>query len=231
MDLSARLNALAEPGYAAFQARLLPPGHLPLLGVRLPALRKIARQLVQEHGAAAPDVCGAGTFEQVMLKGMTLGLLDEPLAALLPRVDAFLSEISDWSVCDSFCAGFKRAKTEAAALWPFVTAHLTDARPWAVRFAVVMLLFYYRDEAHLGAALPLLAAVVPGEYYVDMAVAWAVSLYYVKFPRETLPVLAALPAWTRRKAVQKVRESRQATAEQKRELRALLVQWEREETP
>lgn len=226
MDVQALLAAQAEPAYAAFQAKLLPPGHLPLLGVRLPALRKLARQLVREYGWDAPEQCGAATFEEVMLKGMVLGLLDQPLVALLPRVDAFLSLVSDWSVCDSFCAGFKRAKAQPEALWPFVTAHLDDPRPFAVRFAVVMLLFYYNDADHIGAVLPLLGGVAPGTYYIDMAVAWTMSLCYVKFPGQTLPALQALPAWTRRKAVQKVRESRQATPEQKAQLRQLLAQWE-----
>ncbi len=226
MDLQALLTAQAEPDYAAFQAKLLPPGHLPLLGVRLPALRKLARQLVREYGWDAPAQCGTATFEEVMLKGMALGLLDQPLDALLPRVDAFLSLVSDWSVCDSFCAGFKRAKAEPEALWPFVTAHLPDPRPYAVRFAVVMLLFYYNDAAHIDLVLPLLGGVAPGTYYIDMAVAWAMSLCYIKFPGQTLSVLQALPDWTRRKSVQKVRESRQATPQQKEQLRRLLTQWE-----
>lgn len=226
MELQALLAANADRDYAAFQAKLLPPGHLPLLGVRLPVLRKFARQLVREYGWDAPEQCGTATFEEVMLKGMALGLLDQPLETFLPRVDTFLSLVSDWSVCDSFCAGFKRAKAQPEALWPFVTAHLSDPRPYAVRFAVVMLLFYYSDAAHIGDVLPLLGGVAPGGYYIDMAVAWAISLCYVKFPGQTLPVLQGLPAWTRRKAVQKIRESRQAAPEQKQQLRRLLAQWE-----
>ena len=57
-ELRARLESLADPGYRAFSARLLPVG-TPLLGVRLPALRRIAREL--SRGIGAPIWMGRRT--------------------------------------------------------------------------------------------------------------------------------------------------------------------------
>ena len=48
-SLRAELEKLAEPDYQKFSAHLLPPDEQ-VLGVRLPALRKIARRLAAEEG-------------------------------------------------------------------------------------------------------------------------------------------------------------------------------------
>ena len=96
-------------------------------------------------------------------------------------------------------------------------------RPFAVRFAVVMLLFYYIDAQHLPRVLALLEEVHSDEYYVKMAVAWAASMCYAAFPDETLPWLQAarLDEFTYRRTIRKICESHQVNAEQKSHLRAL----------
>lgn len=43
-DIRAALDALAEENYRKFSARLLPPGEH-VLGVRLPALRRLAKRI------------------------------------------------------------------------------------------------------------------------------------------------------------------------------------------
>ena len=79
------LAALAEPDYAAFAAKLLrkPQEAVPggsaarLLGVRLPALRKMAARLAKEDWAGNLEALeGAGdgaAFEEIMLRGFLIG--------------------------------------------------------------------------------------------------------------------------------------------------------------
>ena len=64
-ELRARLESLADPGYRAFSARLLPVG-TPLLGVRLPALRRIARELSRGDWRAYLDGAADGSFEETV---------------------------------------------------------------------------------------------------------------------------------------------------------------------
>ena len=224
-ELRARLEALAEPAYRDFQAKLLPDTALPLLGVRLPALRKLARELVRGLGGGALALPGQGTFEEVMLRGMMVGALFPalPAEAVLAHGAAFIDEIDNWSVCDSFCSGLKLARTHPEPVWEFLQPYFEDPRPFAVRFAVVMLLFYYIDAQHLPRVLALLEEVHSDEYYVKMAVAWAASMCYAAFPDETLPWLQAarLDEFTYRRTIRKICESHQVNAEQKSHLRAL----------
>lgn len=126
-------------------------------------------------------------------------------------------------MCDSFCSGLKLARTHPEPVWEFLQSYFEDPRPFAVRFAVVMLLFYYIDAQHLPRVLALLEEVHSDEYYVKMAVAWAASMCYAAFPDETLPWLQAarLDEFTYRRTIRKICESHQVNAEQKSHLRAL----------
>lgn len=225
-ELRGRLEALAEPAYRDFQARLLPDTALPLLGVRLPALRKLARGLTRAAGEGALALPGQDTFEEVMLRGMMVGALfpSLPAEAVLAHAAAFMDEIDNWSVCDSFCAGLRPlAMARPELLYAFALGYLDDPRPYAVRFCLVTLLYFYLDEAHLPQVLQLLAGLQNGHFYVKTAQAWALSMCCAHAPQETLAVLRALPdAWVRRKTVQKIRESRQIPREIKDAARALL---------
>lgn len=119
-QLHAALAEAAEAEYAAFSSKLLGGAQKPLLGVRLPALRRLAAQLVRENGEAALSLCTRGQyFEDVMLKGMVLGRLPAPLNTVLAETRAFLGEIDNWSVCDSFCAGYLHAKRHPGEIFAF----------------------------------------------------------------------------------------------------------------
>lgn len=222
IDIKAELVRLAEPEYAVFSRRLL-PGTENVLGVRLPLLRRLARRIAKGDWAAYLDTAGDGSFEEVMLQGMVIGAICAPPQEVLARTAAFVPKIDNWSVCDSFCSGLKLARTHPEPVWEFLQPYFEYPRPFAVRFAVVMLLFYYIDAQHLPRVLALLEEVHRDEYYVKMAVAWAASMCYAAFPDETLPWLQAarLDEFTYRRTIRKICESHQVNAEQKSHLRAL----------
>ena len=86
-----------------------------------------------------------------------------------------------------------------------------------------MLLEFYIDAAHISTTLSLLADVTHPGYYAKMAVAWALSICYVKFPAETLPLLqeGRLDPFTHNKTIQKICESFRVAPQDKAMLRSL----------
>lgn len=222
LDVRAELARMVEPDYAAFAQKLL-PGTDDLLGVRLPNLRRLARRIAKGDAAAYLAAAGDDTFEERMLQGMVIGYWDAPVDEVLARAASFVPKIDNWSVCDSFCSGLHLARTAPQRVWEFLLPYLHDARPFAVRFAVVMLLMYYIDAAHLPAVLAALAEVRHEDYYVKMAVAWAASMCYAAFPRETRTWLREMPLdeETYRKTIRKICESRQVCGAEKQRLRQM----------
>lgn len=72
-----------------------------------------------------------------------------------------------------------------------------------------MLLNYYIEDAYIAAVLQLLDRIQHEGYYVKMAVAWAVSICYIKLPEPTMAYLKnnSLDDFTYNKALQKITES------------------------
>ncbi|HIV67605.1 MAG TPA: DNA alkylation repair protein [Candidatus Butyricicoccus stercorigallinarum] len=211
--LRARLLALAEEDYRAFAASLI-PGCRNLIGVRLPRLRALARELAPRAEAYLAAPCG-DWFEEIQLRGMVIGCMRCPTEQRLRYIRAFVPLIDNWSVCDSFCAGLKEARREPETYWAFVLPYLRAPREFEVRFGVVMLLDHFAQGDRIPRVLEQLEQVTHPGFYARMAVAWAVSVCYARAPADTQRWLrrGALDAETARMAVRKILDSRRVTGE------------------
>ncbi len=108
--IKSQLLTLAESDYQKFSSRLL-PGTKNILGVRLPYLRKIAKQIAKQEGLSYFDHASDSSFEELMLQGMVIGYLQQyPIEEILSLIANFVPKIDNWSTCDSFCTGLKIAK-------------------------------------------------------------------------------------------------------------------------
>ena len=93
----------------------------------------------------------------------------------------------------------------------------------------ILLVGYSRAaEEYIDRLLEIYQRISHDGYYVKMAVAWAVSVCYVKFPEKTGKLLekesreaGGLSDWTHNKAIQKIRESRRVSDEEKEALNRL----------
>lgn len=212
-----QLEALASPKYKAFHEGLV-PGTTLSYGVPVPQLRGIAREVVRKDPEGFLAVSRAGSYEEIMIRGFVIAGMKQPIAQRLPRIEGFLPLIDNWAVCDCFCGSFQLKKPEdRAALWQFIQPLFGDSREYYARFAAVIFLSHFMDKEHIHPGLSLLESMTQEPYYVRMAVAWALSVCYVKFPQETLVLLKrqTLPVFTQNKAIQKIRESRRVSVEDK----------------
>ena len=204
-----RLKAMADEKYRAFAVSLLPGCDLEFLGVRLPLLRKMARDIAKSDFrsflAETPGRC----FEEIMLRGMLIGCSRMDLPEKLDHVAAFVPLIVNWSLCDSFCAGLKFARDHRERVWDFLQPYLGSNEEFQVRFAVVMLLNHYIEEPWLDRVLSALDKIRHEGYYARMAMAWAVSICYVTYPERTWAYLDAcrLDDVTFNMALRKITES------------------------
>lgn len=113
-----------------------------------------------------------------------------------------------------------------------LTRTLNKIRTWcassaeyAVRFGIVQLTELFLDDAFDPAQLEIVAGIQRGEYYINMARAWYFSYALIKQPAAALPLFEArrLDTWTHNKALQKARESRRLSLEEKTHLQQLKV--------
>ncbi len=218
-----RIESLRDADYQAFHSALLPT--VPpesVRGVRIPVLRKLARELSgKAMGDAFLRILPHGCYEENLLHGFLLERLREPQAAL-EALERFLPYIDNWAVCDS--VNPKALAKRPDELLAHIRVWLMSTHPYTVRYGVGMLQRYFLDERFDPELLALAAALPTGEYYVETMTAWFFATALAKQERETLPYFTEsnlLPPSVRRKAVRKALESRRISEPLKRRLRAL----------
>lgn len=221
-----RLFALSEPEFQKFSAALI-PGEERMLGVRLPALRVLAKEIARSDGwvdylAAAPR----DYFEEIMLRGMIIGAVRISPEERIRRIQAFIPEIDSWSICDSFCAGLKFTAKNRETVFSFVRPYCGSQKEFEARFGYVMLLDFFLTEEYIDAVLSLVSSFSHPAYYAKMAVAWLLATALAKFPSQAMRCLKTAPLddFTYRKTIQKALESFRVPLALKQELRELRAQ-------
>lgn len=236
-----RLTALSEEKYRQFSSALI-PGTSNMLGVRLPQIRALAKELVKEgnwreHLQPDHDLY----FEELMLRGMLIGyrsMKDKnmELKEIISMMKAFIPQIHNWSVCDSFCTSMKIIRKNRDVFWEFLQPYLYSEKEFYVRTGYILLLNHFikcdasGQKIHRKKCVTItdLSNPVPADgmyteqifstlnrpflqgYYAQMAVAWLIAELFVVYPTQTMQFLKSCPAldtFTYHKALQKICES------------------------
>ena len=221
--LVARLEGLADAPYRAFTDGLV-PGAERTLGVRVPKLRAMAKELQAGDWRA---FLGASRehplYEVRLLHAYVLGgarcAIDEKLAL----ADAFLPQVDNWAVCDGFCSSFKPRRGEHGALFGFVLGCAGSDLEFRKRFGLVMLMSYFHDDPWAEGTMAAYRAFSHPGYYARMGAAWGLATLFL-YQREASLAILTEGLWddfTHNKAIQKLRESYRVPDEDKRMLLAL----------
>lgn len=219
------LNQAADPEYKKFHESLV-PGLTTMLGVRMPALRKIAKKIAKddftEFLRSADDSC----YEELMLEGIVIGYAKMSKEEQAQALEIFVPKINNWAICDCCCITYKFMKEDPSYWFSFLAKYLASSREYELRFAIVSILNFFVTDEYLEAILDIFNRIKNDAYYVRMAVAWAVSVCYVSYPERTLTFLQkdTMDAFTHNKSIQKIRESNQVSKEEKDRL----LSWKRE---
>lgn len=224
MDLFAILSSMADEKYRLFSCKLLPDAvRKTVIGVRLPRLRTLAKNMVKNGAYSIVLNSSIGsTMEEKMVYGMLIGyapLTDEQKFEYLLK---FVPKIDCWSVCDCVCVSLKFK--DKKKLWAFLLkSYAKSTAEFELRFVLVMALNHFLEEKYLEDVLRLVANISSSAYYVVMAQAWLLSMLYVKFPQSVLDFLTSHKVSTivYAKTLQKILESRQISQIQREEIKNL----------
>lgn len=220
------LKLLVDKKYKEFHSSLC-PGTENIIGVRVPVLRNYAKKLIKEYDIKyLLNNIDDEYYEEIMLQGMLIGLeKDNNLENILKDIERFIPKIDNWAICDSFCAGLKITKKYMEEIWKFVQKYLNSDKEFENRFAIVMILDYYITDDYLEKIFKIFDNIKSGKYYVQMAVAWAISICLIKYYDETIEYLknAKIDKFTYNKGIQKALESYRITDEKKKELRKMKI--------
>lgn len=222
MDIKTKILEAAEKDYKKFSASLI-PNIDNVLGVRIPALRQLAKEIYKDSGTDYLNYDNTEYMEEVMLQGMIIGLLKDKPENILKEVEKFIPKIDNWAVCDIFCGGLKFTNKNKELVWEFIQKYLNSEKEYDKRFGLVMILGYFTDDEYIDKVLNILDNFSHEGYYARMGAAWALSICYVKQPEKTFEYLkkSKLDKWTFNKGIQKTCESLRVDKNTKEILKSL----------
>ncbi len=178
-----RILESKDSKYREFHVKLL-PNIDNIIGVRVPALRVIAKEVKPSDRDTYFSTLSLKLYEEKMVCGFVISSIKD-IDELIDKVAMFVPYIDNWAVCDSFCCSLKIARKYPEKLLPFIVKSLKSDREYEVRFGIIMLLAHYINDDYIDNILNLLVDVNSDKYYISMALAWLLSVCYVKFPTKT----------------------------------------------
>lgn len=207
-ELIKELYSYQDLDYQKFQSQLGICNSY-LIGVRTPILKKIAKQISQTDYTSFLHLNHHNTYEERLLHGLLIGYLKEDFHTIQKLFWDYISYIDNWALCDLSVSNLHIWRNYQEEGFSFVKSCLKQKSAWYQRVGFILLLDYYIEEKYINQILEICNHHKTEEYYVKMAIAWLLSMCYIKQKDKTLEFLKknALDSWIQNKAIQKIRES------------------------
>ena len=223
-EIKTSIISLKDESYKNFHSKLC-PGTTNILGVRVPVLRNYAKELIKNY--QVEDLLkniDNEYYEEIMLKGLLIGLnKSNDLNKTINYIKDFIPLINNWAICDTFCAGLKITKKTKKEMRKFILSYKNSKKEFELRFMIVMILDYYIEEAYLEDNFKIFSRINQKDYYVEMALAWAISICLIKYYDQTLTLLDKykFSDFVYNKSLQKACESYRISNKKKLKLKSM----------
>ena len=207
-EIQKKLFALQDLRYRDFHARLMPTIDKELIiGVRTPALRKLASEIAGSHDADNFLITLPHKYyEENNLHAFIIERTKD-FDELISLLDIFLPYIDNWATCDMLSP--KVFSKNREKLLPCILCWLHTPHLYTVRFGIVSLMKHFLTDAFSPDYLSFCANVPTDEYYLSMAVAWFFATALTKQWDVALPYITEcrLDTVTHNRTIQKATES------------------------
>ncbi len=180
--------------YKIFASSLSPTGTLERKGIRIPLLRKLSRTVNS-------DDIEIRYHEDVILRGLAIGK-----ERRLDKLTLLLPFLSSWDQTDTIGPAFKPEESERDRYYSYFTSLLSSREVFPKRLAVVWLMTNRKLFERKTVTDLIIKADEENEYYISMAVAWALSALIID-DRTLLPRLEEVSGQTKKRTEQKLRDS------------------------
>lgn len=222
-ELVTALDALIDPTVSKYQNTVISDTRLPMRCIRVPELRKLAKNAAKGDWRALVRQGKYETYEEVLVIGLAIAYAKVPFAEKREELRLLLPHLDSWALTDSIVPTLKLKPDERELGWMFAVDCLASPLEYTIRFGIIMLMNYFLDPENIHWTGMLLCTVQDDRYYVRMAAAWCLAemgvhdFGYV----ETILKSGSLDTFTHNMAIRKLRESYRITPEQKAAASAL----------
>lgn len=222
IQVSERLFALQDEKYRDFHSALMPTvAKEKIIGVRVPDLRKLAKELYKNgvgdefiknlpHDFYEEDNIHAFIVEQI-----------KNFDVCFAETEKFLPFIDNWATCDMFSP--KVFAKHTAIIYNKSLEWISSDKTYTIRYGIGMLMRYFLDDNFNEDVLKIVSEIKSDEYYVNMMIAWFFATALAKQYVSALKYIEnkRLDTWVHNKTIQKAIESNRISKDTKKYLRTL----------
>lgn len=215
-DFLNEISKNPDEQFIEFQKRII-PGAGKVYGIRMGELRKLGKKLSPDYFEMKRYF--SDSFEERMLLGLALAYSSIEDEQFFAEARELSKIFKTWAEVDCFCNTVKRRQ----GLYEFALELCKEEYVFTVRMGVILLMNLYLDDEHISHVLASYASIKSEEYYVQMGIAWALSVAYIHYRDEVFHMLRCgkFDVDTTIKAIRKCLESYRIPKEEKEKLRKL----------
>lgn len=221
-EVRKKLYEMQDVKYKQFDSSLCPNVDN-IIGVQVPKLRNIAKQISKTNAIEYLELEDLTFYEEKVIQGLIIGMSNLLIEDTEKYLQKFIPTIDSWAVCDIVCSSLKITNKYQNEMWQFLENYIDSKQEFEIRFVIVMYLNYYLNDEYIDRVIENISKIKLQKYYVQMAIAWLLSVSYIKQKDKTLDYLKhnKLDDFTHNKAIQKIIESYRVSKEEKEYIKTL----------
>ena len=165
-------------------------------------------------------------YEETLIQGLVIAQIKD-IKKQQDLLEVWVNKIDNWSTCDSVVSTMKLLKNsqDKSKVFKFYLNMCFSNEEFVSRFGIVCLMTNFLESEFIDDILDMCQKVSHEAYYVKMAIAWLLSMAFVKFRGKTLLLLKkqTLDKFVQNKTICKCRDSFQVLKDDKELLKSLRI--------
>ena len=200
------LFSIRDIKYGDFHSKLVVGNNV--IGIRTPILKDIVKDICKGNYIEFLELLRENYYEEVTLYGLIVCNIKD-FDNSIKYFGIYKNRINNWASCDLFCSSYKIINKYKDYYWKYINDNISSDNLWIRRMCFVFIISYYIEDKYLDDIFKLCDKYNTNEYYVQMAVAWLISICFIKYKHRTMEYIKnnKLDDFTHNKAIQKIRDS------------------------
>ena len=180
---------------------------LEVIGIRMPILRKIAKEICKSNIAEYLKKIDKDYYETIMIYGLVLSNCSEEYIDIY--ILDFIKCIDNWAICDTFCSSMKIVNKKLGKYWMYFTSLIDLNNECQTRVSIIMLMNYYLNDYYIDRVLNIVCSIKSDCYYINMAISWLLSVAIINYKEKVVNILESkeLSKFVQNKTISKINDS------------------------